>query len=270
MNMAHHLSVLAALVLVGSAGCIAEVDTSAESDDRINAEDVPGECEVDAVRDCDPSGDNVVCNEICLVEDGVAVWGDRCEATAEENIQGCGCSRSGCNTPLVLAFENERVAFTAEQESAFDLSRDGVCKASDWPTAATPWLVLDRDEDGVIEDGGELFGSATKLSSGRFARNGFEALRELDENRDGVFNASDPAFSRVAVWKDANSDRVSSSAELRSLSDVGLLAIDLADQAGRLCDARGNCEGERSAFEFRDAAGVARRGTVIDVYLPVR
>jgi hypothetical protein len=270
MNMAHRLSVLAVLALVGSAGCISEVDASAEGDDPLRAEDVPGECEVDEVRECDPSEGNAVCNEVCLVEDGVAVWGDRCEATAEENFQGCACARSECNTPLVLAFENERVAFTAEQESAFYLSRDGVCKASDWPTAATPWLVLDRDNDGAIEDGGELFGSATKLSSGRFAKNGFEALRDLDENRDGTFNASDPAFSRVAVWKDANGDRVSSSAELRSLSDVGLIAIDLADQAGRLCDGRGNCEGERSAFEFRDVAGVARRGTVIDVYLRAR
>lgn len=267
MNTAQRLLMVSALALVGIAGCTVDVEEDA---DAIEEKEIPGECKVDAVRNCEPSEGMSVCNEICLVEDGIATWGDRCEATAEENFQGCACAREECNTPLVLAFESERVQFTIGQDNAFDLSRDGACRASDWPTAATPWLVFDRNGDGRIEDGGELFGSATKLSSGRFAKNGFDALRELDENHDGVFDTKDAAFARVAIWKDANGDRVSSSAEIETLGDVDLLAIDIANEAGMQCDERGNCEGERSAFKFRDAAGVARRGTVIDVYLRAR
>lgn len=53
------------------------------------------------------------------------------------------------------------------------------CDSFDWPASTTPWLVLDRNGDRFIQDGTELFGSGTHLADGRFASNGFEALREV-------------------------------------------------------------------------------------------
>lgn len=170
----------------------------------------------------------------------------------------------------MLSFDNRPVEFTAEAGAAFDLTGTGVCHASDWPTSATPWLALDRDGDGVIQDGGELFGSATRLGSGGFAKNGFEALRELDADKNGVFDRHDPAFARVVVWSDNNLDRTSEPREITPLEALGVTSIDLRDFREWRCDARGNCEGERSAFAFTDAAGAARRGTVIDVYMSRR
>jgi hypothetical protein len=175
-----------------------------------------------------------------------------------------------CNTPLVLSFDDRPVTFTAEAGAAFDLTRNGVCHASDWPTAATPWLALDRDGNGAIDDGGELFGSATKLASGAFASNGFEALRELDADHNSIFDARDPAFANVVVWTDKNLDRQSSPRELSSLEAAGVTSIDLHDHRDMRCDARGNCEGERSGFAFVDASGKPLHGTVIDVYLSTR
>jgi hypothetical protein len=55
-----------------------------------------------------------------------------------------------------------------------------------------------------------------------------------------------------------------------SLDAAGITSIDLRDHRETRCDARGNCEGERSGFAFVDAAGKALHGTVIDVYLPTR
>ena len=137
----------------------------------------------------------------------------------------------------------------------------------DWPSAATPWLVLDRDGNGFIEDGSELFGSGTRLASGRRALNGFEALRELDSNGDGVISSTDDAWSELKAWSDADGDRVGADLELQGLAEFGLQRIELDYRVDRVCDARGNCEVERAAFVFVDASGRERQGEVVDVHL---
>ena len=88
-------------------------------------------------------------------------------------------------------------------------------------------LARDIDNDGKITSGAELFGNFTKLKNGELARNGAEALKDLDDNNDGVFDEKDTAFNKILVWQDKNSDGVSSSDELKSLSDYGIKSINL-------------------------------------------
>lgn len=166
-------------------------------------------------------------------------------------------------TPLVLAFDNERVTFAASA-GTFAL-RAGDPVATDWPTATTPWLALDRDGNGSIDSGRELFGSGTEVAGG-FAKHGFVALAALDANRDGAIDAADPAFASLLLWADTNGDRKSSPAEL-SPASARVQSISLAYRLDARCDARGNCEGERAAMTWRDERGARRTGTVIDVYL---
>ena len=182
--------------------------------------------------------------------------------------------RYECTTPLVLAFEPAApVTFRADDEtSAFDLSAagDGSGTRTDWPSAVTPWLALDRDGDGLIGSGRELFGSATPTLTGT-AQNGFEALAALDVNGDRVIDAADPGFALLVSWADENHDRISQSSELTPLAELGVEAIDLgAWRAPPRCDNRGNCEIERAPFYFRAASGSVREGAVIDVYLRTR
>lgn len=177
-----------------------------------------------------------------------------------------GGTDSKCFTPLVLAFENEAVRYTSEMAGSFDLTGRGMSVATDWPTAATPWLALDRDGSGSIDDGGELFGSATRLPSGALAENGFAALAALDANGDGVIDARDPAFSRLVIWRDADASRSSDPSELTPASRE-LTSIELRYAVSPRCDERGNCEIERAAFHFAGAGGRDRTGTVIDVHL---
>jgi hypothetical protein len=165
-----------------------------------------------------------------------------------------------CDTPLVVAFEGEAVAF--EPSRATFAFQPGLPVNNDWPTAATPWIALDRDGDGAITSGAELFGDATE---GVEARNGFEALASLDANRDGVIDRRDPAFAKLVLWSDRDGDRRSSPSELRPLAEL-IESLPLAYEVVPRC-ANGNCEGERAAITWRAPDGQPRSGAVIDVYL---
>jgi hypothetical protein len=172
-----------------------------------------------------------------------------------------------CETPLVVAFENQAIDFTPAGESRFAFV-PGEPAATDWPTAATPWIARDLDGDGAITSGAELFGSSTQLGTGR-ARNGFQALAALDDNRDGTIDAGDAAFAELVLWSDRNADHRSTPDELRPLAGV-VTAIPLAHTLDARCNERDACEGERGSLRWRDASGAERVGAVVDVYLPRR
>jgi hypothetical protein len=176
-------------------------------------------------------------------------------------------SEPDCITPLVVQLDGE-TSFQPATATPFDMSSDGTCTQTDWPTA--PWLALDRDGDGVITSGAELFGSATKMSTGGYASNGFAALAELDDNRDGRIDAQDAAFAKLVLWSDLDDDRMGTTAELRRIGDAHLVAIDLAFDRRASCDGNGNCGLERAAFEYQTAEGTTTIGEIVDVHLQCR
>lgn len=171
-----------------------------------------------------------------------------------------------CNTPLVLSFDGAPVEYAADATHGFSVN-GATSLITDWPSAKTPWLALDRDGNGGIDDGRELFGSMSPLRGGGAAQNGFIALRELDQNGDGKITADDPGFARLLVWSDRDGDRRSASSELGRASAWEIVSIDLGYASEPRCDGRNNCEVERAAFHYRDAAGVLREGAVVDVHL---
>lgn len=177
-------------------------------------------------------------------------------------------SASGADTPLVLAFRDERVVFT-HASGAFDLAGRDASFGSDWVSAETPWLAMDLDADGRIDDGRELFGSMTELPGGERAPNGFVALAALDDDGDGAITPRDAAFAHLLLWRDADQDRRSSRDEVMSAAEAGLVAIRLDYRSAPHCS-DGNCEIERARFVFRDASGVEREGSVVDVHLARR
>jgi hypothetical protein len=180
--------------------------------------------------------------------------------------QGLMCMGPNC-TPLVVAFEGQPIEFLSTGGTfAF---RPGAHVATDWPTAATPWIAIDLDGDGAITSGAELFGDSSVLPDGKRAHHGYEALAALDTNRDGVIDRDDPAFAKLLLWSDRDGDRRSSPGELLPLSSI-VISIPLSYRRAMQCDARGNCEGERGAMRWRDEGGVERTGAVVDVYLPRR
>jgi len=177
---------------------------------------------------------------------------------------GWSFTSSGCNTPLVLSFDAAPVTFT-NPGGTFDVTGRETLVQTAWVSSATPWLVFDRNSNGTIDDGVELFGSMSRLADGQRAKNGFVALASLDADDDGWITARDPAFARLALWRDLNQDRVSSPGELTPLTD-SVIALSLTYEDVPRCFA-GSCERERADLVFRDHGGNERHGSVVDVYL---
>jgi hypothetical protein len=168
----------------------------------------------------------------------------------------------------VVSFGDDHVSFTRAPGS-FDVFGAGASVESSWVSAQTPWLALDIDGNGSIDDGRELFGSMTELRDGRRASNGFIALASLDEDGDGWITAADSAFARLLLWRDRDQDRRSSSNELVTVRDAGIVAIALDYRTAARCE-DGDCELERARFRFVDDHGVERGGEVIDVHFSAR
>ncbi|MBL4688078.1 MAG: hypothetical protein JKY37_26045 [Nannocystaceae bacterium] len=166
--------------------------------------------------------------------------------------------------PLVLVWGDEPVEMgPTPATNGFALDRPA-CGTPDWPSAATPWLVLDVDGNGSIDGGHELFGTATKLADGARARNGFAALAPLDTNGDGRIDADDAQWEALRLWRDADGDRQSSPEELTSLAASGIMGLPLQYDSDPRCDARGNCEIERASVDADTPV------TLVDIHLRCR
>ncbi|MDD5359157.1 MAG: calcium-binding protein [Sulfurovaceae bacterium] len=131
--------------------------------------------------------------------------------------------------PLVLDLDGdgiETLGISTTTHVLFDSDGDRIKTGIGWVKSDDGLLVLDRNGNGVIDNGSELFGDQT-IINGTKATSGFDALRTEDTNGDGKFDANDTNFSNVRVWRDMDSDGVSDSGELFTLNELGITSINL-------------------------------------------
>ncbi len=130
----------------------------------------------------------------------------------------------------------------------FDHNGDGVRTGTGWLGPDDGWLALDRNGNGTIDNGGELFGADTVKADGTKAADGFDALRDLDSNNDGVFDAKDACFAEVRIWRDLRWVGISQSKELSALAANNILSIGLSKTAKRANLGNGNIQTATGAF----------------------
>lgn len=159
---------------------------------------------------------------------------------------------------------------------AFDLNADGEAEHMTWPArgSATGFLVLDRNGNGTVDNGGELFGDHTSVSiyGGTAAANGFVALAEFDTrvlggNADGRLTAEDFIFSKLRIWLDVNHNGISEPGELMPLSDVGIVAIELAYHRDNRKDRYGNLLRFKGKAWMKNGQGHEHAVTIYDAFL---
>lgn len=128
--------------------------------------------------------------------------------------------------PLLVDLDGDGVYRTtgATNGTTFDVDADGTAEQTSWAGPGDAFLAWDRDGDGRIGDGGELFGDQ------HGAVDGIAELARHDENGDGLIDASDAIWDRLVLWADANGDG-DSTGELVSLADAGFTAIDVRRRA---------------------------------------
>ncbi|MGD9499036.1 MAG: hypothetical protein AB7V33_00910 [Halothiobacillus sp.] len=114
--------------------------------------------------------------------------------------------------PLTLDLDGdglETVGIDSGRLVYFDHNGDGVKTATGWVGSDDGFLVLDRNGNGTIDSGAELFGDSTVLADGSTAADGFAALAEQDTNGDGVVDANDTGWGDLRVWRDLNQNGIS-------------------------------------------------------------
>ena len=90
-------------------------------------------------------------------------------------------------SPIILDLNGNGVETKSKENGVyFDHDGDGFAQKTGWVGADDALLVWDRNGNGLIDDGSELFGNNFILSNGKMAANGFEALKEFDANGDGI------------------------------------------------------------------------------------
>ena len=189
-----------------------------------------------------------------------------CTWDLEQCLCDCGAS------PLLIGLQSDSFKLSAVSDGVlFDIDGDGVAERVAWPLSGelAAFLALDRNGNGVVDNGTELFGNFTQQPPAE-EPNSFRALAVFDDgehggNENGAIDSGDAVFADLRLWIDANRNGMSEPEELHPLSTYAIHSISLDYRESSKRDQYGN--------RFRYRSEVQSAGSphwAYDVFLVTR
>jgi hypothetical protein len=129
--------------------------------------------------------------------------------------------------PLVLDLDGDGVSLVSLNDANvhFDFGKDGFAEKTGWISNTDGFLTLDKNGNGLVDDGTELFGNAEQ--------DGFSALAAYDLNQDGKIDSNDAVFTQLRVWRDADGDGKTDAGEILTLAEAGVATVNLKKTVSR-------------------------------------
>jgi hypothetical protein len=177
-----------------------------------------------------------------------------------------------CGSPIILDLWGRGFELTDEPVK-FDLNANGTAEETYWtkPNRGVAFLAVDRDGNGTIDSGLELFGDNTRLVSGAKAALGYDALAEFDlealgGNFDGNISPEDLIWIALRLWLDDNHNGLSEPDELLTLDQAGVLSLEYDYRLMWRVDRFGNLFRARSRALIQGRNGRPQTRRTYDVF----
>jgi hypothetical protein len=176
-------------------------------------------------------------------------------------------------SPIVIDLDQDGYELCGTGDAvAFDLNADGRAEWTTWTTRGSDdaFLALDKNRNGKIDGGAELFGDAVPLANGTLPVSGFDVLAEFDDaahggNGDAHIDSEDAVWSDLLLWIDANHDGDSNITEIRRLSSA-VMSIDTRYTYSGRRDRHGNLLRFKAKALVIGRRGGLRMTSVYDVF----
>ena len=210
-------------------------------------------------------------------------WGDAAHngSTPNNSIEGTTISVGGkthkvaestfrWSSPVILDMDGDGIELTSNEDgTVFDIDGDGKQDKTSWTKSGQgfddAFLVLDKNKNGEIDSGKELFGDQNGSA------NGYDELAKLDSNKDGTIDAKDAAYKDLQVWADLDGDGKVGNGELKSLEETGVTSISTQNTGtvGEKQDQYGNDISLESTFT-RNIDGEEKTLKTVDAFFTMQ